>query len=277
MQVLARRASLRPLDFRRLEYPASGPEDNKFVIIKNNGDEVEVGERPKRPWPGCWLKGVLMDIVDIRGKNSMLPSNPWTLLFNAFLYLVFGFMLVCWPGSTLKVLYTIFGIFAICYGLFVLGGVFISRPPRTEEKSAEKEKALKKEGGGEEKARPDWLMVPIALAALIAGIIALAWPSATSTVILVILGIWAISTGVIETAAGMRLPKGFKGKALILATALVSIGFGIYFIVGPERKGANEIADTVVIIVGIFGIAKGVLIAAYSFLLRGLYRDLEKA
>jgi uncharacterized membrane protein HdeD (DUF308 family) len=211
-----------------------------------------------------------MGEVGLKGRNSMLPENPWTLLFNAFLYLAFGLMLVCWPSSTLKVLYTVFGIFAICYGLFVLAGVLMSRPSRKGEKK-------EKEGKDGEEGRPDWLMVPIALAALIAGVMALAWPDATSTVILVILGIWAIGTGVIEIAAGLRLPKGFRGKVLILATALVSIGFGIYFIVGPEKKGAEEIASTAVIIVGVFGIIKGALIAAYSLMLRGLYRDMREA
>jgi uncharacterized membrane protein HdeD (DUF308 family) len=209
----------------------------------------------------------------LRGRSSLLPENPWTLLFNAFLYLAFGLMLVCWPDSTLKVLYTIFGIFAICYGLFVLAGVFTSTPSR---KAGKKVKGDDEKGERDGEGQPDWLMVPIALAALIAGVMALAWPNATSTVILVILGIWAIGTGIIEIAAGIRLPKGFKGKTLILLTALVSIGFGIYFIVGPEKKGADEVASTAVILVGVFGIIKGVLTAAYALLLRGLYRDLKK-
>jgi uncharacterized membrane protein HdeD (DUF308 family) len=202
----------------------------------------------------------------LKGKSSLIPENPWSLLLNAFFYLVFGFVLVAWPDATLKVLYIAFGIFAICYGLFEFVGVFTSREDRKEQKEQE-----------EKKGRPDWLMVPIALVALIAGVMALAWPSATSTVILVILGIWAIGTGVIEFAAGLRLPKGFNGKILIFVTALVSIGFGIYFIVGPEKKGATEVAGTVVILVGVFGLTKGVLTAVYAYMLSRLYKDLKEA
>lgn len=211
-----------------------------------------------------------MTEAELKGRSSMIPENPWTLLFNALLYLAFGIILVAWPGGTLKVLYVTFGIFAVCYGLFELASVFVSRPSRGQD-----EKGRKEDSG--EKGRPDWLMVPIALVALIAGIMALAWPSATSTVVLVILGIWAIGTGVIEMAAGLRLPKGFRGKILIIVLALISIGFGIYFILGPEKKGAEEIANTVVIIVGIFGIIKGALMAVYSFMLRKLYKDLQEA
>jgi uncharacterized membrane protein HdeD (DUF308 family) len=209
----------------------------------------------------------------LKGKSSLIPENPWSLLLNAFFYLVFGFVLVAWPDATLKVLYIAFGIFAICYGLFELVGVFTSREDGKEKKKDHKEKQEQEE----KKGRPDWLMVPIALVALIAGVMALAWPSATSTVILVILGIWAIGTGVIEFAAGLRLPKGFNGKILIFVTALVSIGFGIYFIVGPEKKGATEVAGTVVILVGVFGLIKGVLTGVYAYMLSRLYKGLKEA
>lgn len=47
---LARKASIGPLDFRRMDYPGSGPEDNKFVTVRKNGDEVEEGEKPHRFW-----------------------------------------------------------------------------------------------------------------------------------------------------------------------------------------------------------------------------------
>ena len=207
-----------------------------------------------------------MENTGLKGRGGMLPESPWTLLFGAFLYLVFGILLVSRPGASLTVVRYAFGIFALGYAAFELGGAFRSKPRGGREGEA-------KEG----KRKPDWLTIPAALAALLAGVMALAWPAATFRVVLVILGIWAVGSGLIEVAAGLRLPKGFKGKALMMAAALVSIGFGIYFIVGPEKRGADEVANTVVIVVGVFGIAKGALLAAYSLLLRGLYRSLEKA
>ena len=47
---LARKASIGVLDFRRLDYPSSGPEDKKFVTVRKDGDEREVGEKPHRFW-----------------------------------------------------------------------------------------------------------------------------------------------------------------------------------------------------------------------------------
>lgn len=48
---LARKASLKLGDFRRLDYQDADPlEWNKFVTIKNDGDKVEVGELPLRYW-----------------------------------------------------------------------------------------------------------------------------------------------------------------------------------------------------------------------------------
>jgi succinate dehydrogenase/fumarate reductase flavoprotein subunit len=47
---LARKASLGPLDFHRLDYPKADPEYNKFVTVRKNGDQVKVGELPHRYW-----------------------------------------------------------------------------------------------------------------------------------------------------------------------------------------------------------------------------------
>lgn len=210
--------------------------------------------------------------ADLRGRSSLIPEKPGSLLPQALLFLVFGIILVAWPNSTLKVLYAVFGIFAIGYGISVLYGVFFARPKKTGEPKKKEGKSAA-EGA---KERPDWLMVPIALVAIIAGVMALAWPNATSTVVLVILGIWAIGSGVIELAAGLRLPKGFSGKILIIMTGLISIGFGVYLLVGPEKKGATEVAQSVIILIGIFGIIKGALLVIYSFTLRGLYKRAEK-
>lgn len=209
---------------------------------------------------------------ELKGRSSLIPIKPGSLLPQALLFLVFGIILVAWPHSTLKVLYVTFGIFALGYGAFILMGVFFPRPKKAGEKKAEEKKAEEKKAEDEAKKRPDWLMVPIALAAVVAGILALVWPNATSTVVLVILGIWAVGTGVIELMAGMRLPKGFAGKVLIIVTGLVSVGFGIYLLVGPEKKGATEVAGSVIILIGVFAILKGALLTVYFFMLRGLYK-----
>ena len=51
---LARRASSFPLDFKRLDYPATDPEEwNKFVVIRLEKGEVKAGELPFK----YWLKG----------------------------------------------------------------------------------------------------------------------------------------------------------------------------------------------------------------------------
>jgi hypothetical protein len=47
---LARKASIGAIDFRRLDYPSSGPEDKKFVTVRKNGDKVDVEEKPHRFW-----------------------------------------------------------------------------------------------------------------------------------------------------------------------------------------------------------------------------------
>ena len=48
---LARRASSKPLDYKRLDYPdLDPPEWKKFITVRQDGDSVKVGELPLRFW-----------------------------------------------------------------------------------------------------------------------------------------------------------------------------------------------------------------------------------
>ena len=48
---LARKASSRPLDFKRIDYPQMDPPEwNKFVTIRLENGEVKVGELPANYW-----------------------------------------------------------------------------------------------------------------------------------------------------------------------------------------------------------------------------------
>jgi uncharacterized membrane protein HdeD (DUF308 family) len=108
-----------------------------------------------------------------------------------------------------------------------------------------------------------------------AGIIALAWPDATERVILIIVGLWFILTGVILVAAGLKLPKDMSTRWVLVVVGAIAFGFGIFLVVNPSDKSPNEIASSLVVLIGIFAIIEGLLIAFYSFLLRRVIREPE--
>jgi uncharacterized membrane protein HdeD (DUF308 family) len=189
---------------------------------------------------------------DIVEEVYLPPQNPWSVLFSGIGIIVLGIILVAWPDITLKVILVAFGIFAVLWGLAQLYNVHAHKIEDDER----------------------WVYLTFAWVAIIAGLAALIWPDATTRVVLVILGIWFVITGFLALAAGFSMPKGFSGKWLIIIFAIIAIGFGLYLLARPEEAGAYDVAQTVVILIGIFTIIEGIILAAYSIVLR---REIKRA
>jgi uncharacterized membrane protein HdeD (DUF308 family) len=192
--------------------------------------------------------------ANVKDDVVSLPGSFGGTLLRAFIALGFGIILVAWPSATLRVFLVAFGIFALCFGAFELIANF-----------------------GEEERPHRWVMVIFAIISAVAGIFALAWPSASTRIILAIVGIWAIGVGFIELVAGMGLPREFSGKWLLVLFSIISIGIGVWLLVRPEQKGSIEVASVVVTVLGLFAIIEGLLLAVYAFLLRKFIGQLKKA
>lgn len=183
------------------------------------------------------------------------PDSFKGAVLRAIIAIAFGVILVAWPSATLKAFLTVFGIFALAFGVFELIANITA--------DADKEHRT-------------WMIIFGAVSA-IAGIMALAWPSATTRIILIIIGIWAIGLGCIEIVAAVRLPKQFTGRWLLALFGVISVAIGLWLILGPEAKGSTDVASIVVILVGVFAILEGVLMAIYAYALRKFIKEIKKA
>lgn len=67
-----------------------------------------------------------MEIDDIRGERIYFPQNPWALLSQAIGIIVLGIVLLAWPGITIKVVFITFGLFAVGWAIFQLLDAFSS-------------------------------------------------------------------------------------------------------------------------------------------------------
>lgn len=181
----------------------------------------------------------------------LIPRSPWGVLFEGIGIMALGIVLVAWPSASLNVVRIAFGIFAL-----VFGGIQVY--DAVSEKQGNK-----------------WWRVPLAMVSAAAGIIVLVWPDATERVILIIVGLWFILTGVILVAAGLKLPRDMSARWILVVVGAIAFGFGIFLVVNPSDKSPNEIATSMVVVIGIFAIVEGLLIAFYSFLLRGVAKELE--
>ena len=147
-----------------------------------------------------------------KAEGTAMFRNWWAVALRGLVMVVFGILALSWPDKTVTVLLRIFGIIILVYGFVMLIEALLAR--RGEEQSS------------------IWPLAG-ALVAIVAGVLTLAWSSATSLVVLYIIAIWAIVSGVIEVIAAFSFPVRDWAVWLLASGGLVSIIVGIWLISFP--------------------------------------------
>ena len=177
----------------------------------------------------------------------MLPTlaqNWWTFVLRGVAAIIFGFLAYFWPGITFTVLVLFFGAYALWDGVFALINAF-----RTESERR-------------------WSLVFQGVAGIAAGLITFFWTGAASLALLLVIGAWAIVTGIFEISAAIRLRKEIEGEWLLLISGVLSVLFGIAIAIWPA---AGLLAVTWMI--GAYAIVFGVLFIVLGFRLRNVRSD----
>ena len=152
--------------------------------------------------------------------------------------ILFGLIVLAWPGITFRALLLVFGISAIAAGVFaILGGL------RAEE------------------TRRRWLQLAEGVVAALAGIVALAWPRGiTARALLYLIAAWAIVTGIMEMAGALRTRLASMPEWVLLVSGVISVVFGILLLVWP-RLGLLGL----VWLIGIYAIVYGIIHLVLAF------------
>jgi uncharacterized membrane protein HdeD (DUF308 family) len=144
-----------------------------------------------------------------------------------------------WPGITVAVLVTIFGLYAIIDGVTNLMYGFSQARGRS------------------------WAQVVQGIVGIGAGVLTFFWPGVTALVLVLFIGAWAIVTGVLELVAAVRLRKAIKGEWLLALSGIMSMIFGGLVFASPAA-GAVGIAW----ILGIYAAAAGIVLVMLGVRLR---------
>ncbi len=172
---------------------------------------------------------------------TALANNWWTLVLRGIAAIIFGILAYLWPGITFTVLVLFFGAYALWDGVFALIGAF-----RTE---------------GERR----WSLVLEGVVGIAAGLITFLWTGAASLALLLVIGAWAIVTGIFEIVSAIRLRDEIEGEWLLLISGVLSVLFGIALAIWPA---AGLVAVTWMI--GAYSIVFGVLLTMLGFRLRNV-------
>lgn len=145
----------------------------------------------------------------------MLRSNykrlGWMFALRGVLAILFGIMAFLWPGLTVEALVYLFGAYVLIAGVFTLITLFTDR-------ASTQSRVLGLIEG----------LLDMGL-----GIFTFLWPGLVALSLIIIIGVWAVITGVLEVAAAIRLRKVIENEFWLGLAGVLSALAGILLLVQP--------------------------------------------
>jgi len=160
----------------------------------------------------------------------MFKSSSISLILLGVLAIIVGIIALAWPGVTILALVILFAVYAFIDAGLQAMRAFSSRT-----------------------AGPVFGHLLLGLVDLAAGVVALVWPGPTALVLVLIVGIWAVTGGFFEIFAAFQSGETAGTRALFILGGLVSIAFGVVLFSRP-----NVGAVTLALLFGLFSIIYGV-------------------
>ena len=179
---------------------------------------------------------------------SAITRNWWLAALRGALAVVFGIVAFVWPGLTFEVLVLLIGANAFVERIIVISFGFMAAG-----------------SGGRW-----WPLVLGGLVGVAAGMLTFFYPGATALALVLVIGAWAIVTGVLEIAAAIRLRNLISNEWLMGLSGLVSIVFGALVLVQPVSG-----ALALVYLFGFYAIIAGLAQLGLALRLRGLGGSLQ--
>ena len=175
--------------------------------------------------------------------KPMLLRSWWMLALRGVLALLFGALALLLPGPTVLSLVLLFAVYALLAGVVYLVGTVRHRRHATGAHALDW-----------------WLLLAMGVVSILAGILATMRPALAALVLVLIIGVNALITGVLDIVLAVRLRNHARGGDwLLLASGVASIIFGTVLIVLP---GVGAVA--LVWLIGVYAIVAGILYLALA-------------
>jgi uncharacterized membrane protein HdeD (DUF308 family) len=168
--------------------------------------------------------------------EQLFKGSGTALIIRGAAAVVFGVLVVLWPGVSVLALVFLFGIYAIFDGVANIVH-YVTRKRR----------------------RSVWQLVG-GIVSVLAGIVAFAWPGITALTLALVIGLWAVILGVSQIALAFEVKKTVGSWWLWLVTGIITTLFGLFLVIlpGPGILGLLGLLSTFAIVLGVLLIASGV-------------------
>jgi uncharacterized membrane protein HdeD (DUF308 family) len=172
---------------------------------------------------------------------STFASNWRVLALRGLVAVLFGLVILFWPGLILAVLSLFFGIYAL-----VDGGVVLVPALRSSDRGARR-----------------WLPLAEGTVGVIAGLVALLWPGLTSSGLLYVIVGWALVTGILKILTATVLRSEVENVWLLAGGGALSVLFGVILaaLVGSELPSLAPF-------IGVFAVVVGLALIVFAFRIR---------
>jgi uncharacterized membrane protein HdeD (DUF308 family) len=174
-------------------------------------------------------------------RITQLTSNWWALALRGILSILVGILAITRPGVTLAAIVLLIGAYMFVDGVFAIMASL--RGMRTGD-------------------RWGWMLVE-GILGIVAGLIVLRTPATGAIVLLWLVAFWAITHGIAEIAAGIKLRKIIEGEWLLILAGVLSLGLGLYVLMRPG-VGLLLLATWV----GVYALFTGIVMLMLAFKVR---------
>ena len=174
-------------------------------------------------------------------KVAPLADNWRALALRGIVALIFGLVVLFWPGLVLTALALLFGLYAA-----VDGAITFVPALRSQERGAQKFTPLAEGAVG-----------------IVAGLVAILWPGLTTSGLVYVIAGWALLTGVLMILTAVLLRAELENGWLLAGSGALSALFGILLVV----LAGSDVAFLAPFIGG-FAVVAGLALIVFAFRLR---------
>lgn len=176
-------------------------------------------------------------------NTTRFSLNPRFMILRGVVSVLFGILALAWPGPGLLAIAFLYGAYAFSDGILAITT-----------------------GIRRGKQHESWgLPIVEGILGVGAGIITVLWPGITLLVLSILVGVWALSTGVLEVLAALNLRNYFPeasgaGRVLLGVAGLLSIALGVIIFMMPAMG-----AITLLTLVASYSIIFGMILMGLGF------------
>lgn len=168
--------------------------------------------------------------------EQLFKGSGTALIIRGAAAVIFGILVVLWPGVSVLALVILFGIYVLFDGVANIVQYATGK-----------------------RRRSVWQLVG-GIISVLAGIVAFAWPGITALSLAFVIGVWAVILGVSQIALAFEVKKTVGSWWLWLITGIVTTVFGLFLVIlpGPGILGLLGLLSSFAILLGVLLIASGV-------------------